>query len=297
MGGLHGADVLVLRHALQKDEKQAARDLAGQVSRGLFAGGRRSLAVTGPALAAAVGELLNLLGRCETGALFVLDGSEHLTTKQIAALRRRSGHPIRDPKLAVGALEDPRPATGRKVDGSVHETPPRRNMRFRISSVARHLTTAGRGLLTARNKAKVDRAPILAPLALPAAERDEANRLGQALLEARFAGTPDTPVGAMPRAILFALLDLVTILVRGSRAYVLVLDHDHLDDVGDPRALDAYTVPALLLEKISARTIYRQRVKAQKAARMRVLEDPIAVKARVMEAGKMATRGGPKDRL
>jgi hypothetical protein len=84
-------------------------------------------------------------------------------------------------------------------------------------------------------------------------------------------------------------------LGRGTTAHILVLDHHHLADATDPRAVAKYTLPAVSLAKLSARTIYKRRVKTEKQARVRQLLDPAQERARLAAARSLAVKGGIKD--
>lgn len=284
MGAQCGSEVSLLRHVLDAEGRALAQTLNHRLAKGARFPIKTCPSLEGTHLKMSIARLLELLARHETAALFILDGEEHLSVKQLSALRRRASKPLGYPKLLVGSLKNARaePDTASGADPKPSKST--QCLRLRVKTVASYLTE-----VSCRKGSTLPR-PILERLALPKTEWPEAENLALALLLARFEG-----MGAatqLPLALLFALLDLVTVLSRGSSAHILVLDHIHLADATDPRALDNYTKPARTLATLSARTIYKRRVKAEQQTRLRQLPDPARDRARTAAAHRLARKGG-----
>ncbi len=260
-----GSDVRLLRHNLDDGERPLAATVIRGLPKQLRLARDNTVRLEGSSLAGAIERLLTLLSRPQTAALFVMDGDEHLTARQISALRRRASKPSDYPKLRVGALRDTRPEPKPRPDGQRAPARPVQCERFRVKTIARYL-------LDIRPETdQVKRKPILETLALDRCEMAEAEALSVALLSARFAQAGGKDPTMIAQSILYAMLDLMTLLARGSTAYVLVLDHDHLADAAKPRWLDKYTHAARTLTSPSARTLYMKRTKAERVARARVV--------------------------
>ena len=83
--------------------------------------------------------------------------------------------------------------------------------RFRISTILDYLTDLR------EFKSKVRRKPILESFTLPPSELSEAMALAEALLTRRSANSADRNPNKLPQSILFALIDLVTVVIRGTQ--------------------------------------------------------------------------------
>jgi hypothetical protein len=251
-------EIRLVRHSLSPDERPIAAALAAKIGRGLplFRNGE-STPIPAKGLAGAIAFLLELLARSQTAAVFILDGSEHLSSRQVSALRRRISVPERNAKWLVGSVKDSPPSKARKDRRPA--TPTTRCQRLLVKTIAPYLVS----LQPNKEKMSVG-LPILEDRKLPSSELTAATELAVSLLAARFVSAS----GALPRAIVFVLLDLVTMLARGTTAYLLVLDHDHLADAADPKALDKYTSPALTLAAPSVRIQRKRRLKAERLERV-----------------------------
>ena len=257
----NGRDIPLIRHSLSEAEREVANTLAENFRKGLPLEKGKRTSVRAIALAEAITLLLDVLSRSQTAAVVILDGSEHLSSYQVSALRRRQSVPERSPKWLVGSIKDTRPEPKPNKDGGPGKSIARAQ-RFLVKTIAPYLVTIR------PDSGKLARMPILEHRKLPAAELPAAEDLAVSLLSARFAADRDPAYEGIPAGIIYALLDLVTMLALGTTAYMLVLDHEHLADAADPRAFGKYTYPAATLAKPSARTQRQRQRHSEKLKRV-----------------------------